>query len=109
MTDEPEVTSFDVEVEKAWTAFRDTLANRLEQFGDDENVILELDAPTRTVGRRPRPGRGLRGRGPSGRGVLECLPAPEHRLSSEQEELLEDAGFAIDRDDAGEPEATSSS
>lgn len=105
MTDEPEVTSFDVEVEKAWTAFRDTLANRLEQLGDDENVILELDAPDPDGGAAPYVQvAGFGGGGLRAEVSSNAYLAPEHRLSSEQEELLEDAGFAIDRDDAGEPE-----
>ena len=53
MAEEPEVTSFDVEVEKAWTQFRDALTQRLEKLGDDENIIFELDVPEPDEGAAP--------------------------------------------------------
>jgi hypothetical protein len=105
MTDEPEVTSFDVEVEKAWTAFRDTLTRRLETLDDDENVILELDVPDPGDGAAPYVQfAGFGGGGLRAEVSSNAYLAPEYRLSSEQEDSLEfDAGFSIDRDDAGEP------
>lgn len=106
MAEEPEVTSFDVEVEKAWTEFRETLARRLEELEDDQNLILELDVPDPDAGAAPYVQfAGFEGEGLRGEVSSNAYLAAEYRLSREEEELLEDdAGFSIDRDEAGEPE-----
>ncbi|MCA1781533.1 MAG: hypothetical protein LC679_04950 [Intrasporangiaceae bacterium] len=105
MAEEPEVTSFDVEVEKAWTEFRDTLAGRLEKLDDDQNIILELDVPHPDGGAAPYVqfvgfgGEGLRSEVSS-----NAYLAPDYRMSTSAEQFLVDIGFDRDRDEAGEPQ-----
>ena len=97
VAEEPEVTTFDAEVEKAWAAFRDMLARRLERIGDDEHVILELDVPEPDDGAAPYvqfagfDGGGLRAEMSS-----NAYLAPEYRMSPAAQQFLVDIGFELD-------------
>jgi hypothetical protein len=97
MAEEPEVTSFDVEVEKAWTQFRDTLARRLEKLEDGQNIIFELDVPEPDDGAAPYVQfAGFEGGGLRAEVSSNAYLAPEYRMSVNAEQFLVDVGFALD-------------
>ena len=97
MAEEPEVTSFDVEVEKAWTQFRDALTQRLEKLEDDENIIFELDVPDPDEGAAPYVQfAGFEGGGLRAEVSSNAYLAPEYRMSPAAEQFLVDEGFVLD-------------
>lgn len=106
MAEDPEVTAFDVEVDRAWAEFERSLAVRIARLGEDEVLGFEVDVPEQKDGDSPYvqflvfEEEGLRCEVSS-----NAYLAGAYRLGELEERVIGDfCGFALDRDDDGEPE-----